>query len=72
MLSPLEGEGGGYIPTLISPPSSNAHPILGVNVCASRDQQRAGLGAAILSAQVEGSALVLDTRHTELEGDSHF
>ena len=51
---------------------TNAHPILGVDVCASLDQQRAGLGVALLSAQVEGSALVLDTRQTELEGDSHF
>ena len=48
------------------------HPILGVNVCASRDQQRAGLGVAFPSAQVESSALGLDTHQKELEGDSHF
>ena len=84
MFSPIEGEGGGYIPTLTfppslpspclppSPPPSNAHLILGVYVCASRDQQRAGLGVAFRSAQVEGSALALDTRQTDLEGDSHF
>ena len=52
--------------------AQNAHIILGVYVCASRDQQRAGLGVAIRSAPVEGSPLGLDTRQKELEGDSHF
>ena len=64
-----------YTPLSLPPsPShpSNAHLVLGVYVCASRDQQRAGLGVAILSAKVEGSALPLDTRQKELEGDSHF
>ena len=67
-------------PLTLPPPSplsiSNAHRSLGVYVCASRDQQRAGLGVAFRSAQVEGSAFVLETRQTtrqtELEGDSHF
>ena len=59
-------------PPSLPPPPSNAHLILGVYVCASRDQQRAGLGVAFTSAPVEGSYIVLDTRKTELEGDSHF
>ena len=42
-----------------SPQQSNAYIVHGVNFCALRDQQRAGLGVAFPSAQVEGSALIV-------------
>ena len=54
-----------------SPQQSNAYIVHGVNFCASRDQQRAGLGVAFPSAQVEGGQCADCTVHArELEDDS--